>query len=164
MATWERARLSFGRQPPPVQEQLPELRRGVRVREVLIIAVLVVSTSLWVASALTRQARETATPRPDPPRDAATSATTAQPVTARPAGFVVTFGEFSHQDTARRQARLVRSKGYLATVSRSGPSLRVISRIYDDRHQAEFWAAIFHEIGIPATPVSVSRLGQTTAD
>lgn len=170
MATWERARLSTSRPLPPGDEWRHETISGARVRSVVVIVVVVVSTTLWVASAFSRRVGPVATVAPPPPAAVGTAVRPAvssirpQDGARTPAGFVVTFGEFSRRDEAVRQVRLVRSKGYLAVVTRSGSSLRVTSRTYDDRHEAEFWAEIFQEIGLPGTLESMGGLGLTTAD
>lgn len=170
MATWERARSSAKWPLPPGDVRRPEVMSSVRIRGVVVGVAVVVSTTLWVASALTRRAGPVATVTPPPP---ATVAPAVRPAVSSsptrggartPAGFVVTFGEFSRRDEAVAQVRLVRSKGYRAAVMRSGSSLVVISRTYDDRHEAEFWAEIFQEIGIPGTPGSVGLVDPATAD
>lgn len=166
MATWERARSSAKRPLPPGDVWRPGMIASARIRGAVVVVAVVVSTTLWVASAFTRRAGPVATVTPPPPATVApaVSSSPARNGARTPAGFVVTFGEFSRRDEAVAQVRLVRSKGYLAGVMRSGPSLVVISRTYDYRHEAEFWAEIFQEIGIPGTPGSVGLVDPTLAD
>lgn len=169
MATWERARSSAKRPLPPGDVWRPEMISSARIRGVVVVVAVVVSTTLWVASAFTRRAGPVATVTPPPPaavapavRPAVSSSPTRDGART-PAGFVVTFGEFSRRDEAVAQVRVVRSKGYLAAVTRAGSTLRVTSRIYGDRQEAEFWAEIFLEIGIPGTTMSAG-VSPVTAD
>ncbi len=62
--------------------------------------------------------------------------------------FVVSFGSFPHQRTAEARARVIRGKGYHASVARLGRSFHVFSHTYRDRSRAEFWSKVFGEIGL----------------
>ncbi len=68
-----------------------------------------------------------------------------------PAGrFVVAFGRFERREAADAHARLVRSKGYIARVVRSGAAYVVVSRPYRSLAAAQFWTGVFGEIGLQA--------------
>ncbi len=64
--------------------------------------------------------------------------------------FVVAFGRFERLESADAQARLVRSKGYIAAVVRSGTAYLVVSRPYHSLAAAKFWSSIFSDIGLEA--------------
>ncbi len=64
--------------------------------------------------------------------------------------FVVAFGRFQRQESAEAHARLVRSKGYVAKVVRSGAAYVVVSRPYRSLSDARFWSKVFGELGLEA--------------
>lgn len=64
--------------------------------------------------------------------------------------YVVSFGRFPQRQVAEAHARLVRTKGYAATVTRVGSSFTVVSRPYPDKGRAEFWAGVFRHVGLQA--------------
>lgn len=71
-------------------------------------------------------------------------------VTPAPRRFMVAFGRFERREAADARARLVRSKGYIARVVRSGAAYVVVSRQYRSLADAQFWTAVFGEIGLQA--------------
>lgn len=79
---------------------------------------------------------------------------------ARAGRFVVAFGRFQRRESAEAQARLVRSKGYIAGVVRSGTAYLVVSRQYRSLADAKFWSSIFSSLGLEAK--AMARLEATT--
>jgi len=67
---------------------------------------------------------------------------------AQARSYVISFGSFGHPRPAEARARLVRSKGYQASVTRVGRSFHVVGHTYRDRTRAEFWSKVFGEIGL----------------
>lgn len=64
--------------------------------------------------------------------------------------YIVSFGRFPQRQAAEAHARVVRTKGYAATVTRVGSSFTVVSRSYPDKGRAEFWAGVFRQVGLQA--------------
>ncbi len=60
----------------------------------------------------------------------------------------VIFGRFASPREAQARARLVRRKGYIASVVRVGGAYAVVSRPYPSLEAARSWAEIFREIGL----------------
>lgn len=68
--------------------------------------------------------------------------------------FVLTFGHYARRDRALAYARVVRSKGYIASVVQTDQGFTVVSRSYASLEAARFWSAIFEEIGIEVRAVT----------
>ncbi len=68
--------------------------------------------------------------------------------------FLVAFGRFERREAADARARLVRSKGYIARVVRSGAAYLVVSRPYHSLAAAQFWTGVFGEIGLQASALA----------
>lgn len=71
-------------------------------------------------------------------------------VASRTRRFVVAFGRFQRLESAEAQARIVRGKGYIAAVVRSGTAYLVVSRQYRSLSDAKFWSSIFSKLGLEA--------------
>ncbi len=167
MATWEYGKL-YHWTPEAARPQ--GLRKSVSLARLVTLASLVLvllsTAPYWAARIPLRTGRVTAPPRisestpttfvPATPKQAARLAGTqtvapklGQPVRRRaPRSFVVSFGSFPHQRTAEARARVIRGKGYHASVARLGGSFHVFSHTYRDRSRAEFWSKVFGEIGL----------------
>lgn len=72
----------------------------------------------------------------------------------RPGGFVVSFGRFARRERAEAYARVVRSKGYIASVAQADTGFTVVSRPYASLDAARFWSTIFEEIGLEVRAVT----------
>lgn len=70
------------------------------------------------------------------------------------AKYVVSFGRFARRESANARARVIRSKGYIASVVRAGSAYLVVSRPYASLDAAEFWSGIFSEIGLPVRAIT----------
>src|SRR3989449_9906380 len=78
-------------------------------------------------------------------------------IASRAGRFVVAFGRFERFESAEAQARLVRSKGYIAAVGRAGTAFVGVSRQYRSLADAKVWSSIFSKLGLGAkalTPLS----------
>jgi hypothetical protein len=93
--------------------------------------------------------------RPSPPGVRSQAGTRpAGAFAVRPADAArVVFGRFARRQDADARARLVRRKGYMATVVRVGEVYLVVSRAYSSPQAAQFWARVFREIGLRARVV-----------
>jgi cell division septation protein DedD len=80
----------------------------------------------------------------------AVGATRAEPHRPPLAEYAVSFGEFVNRTTADTMMHLIRSKGYIVYVARSGESFWVMTRPYRTRAQAERLANALQDIGLPA--------------
>lgn len=78
--------------------------------------------------------------------------------------FAVNFGEFKHRTAAEMYARFVRSRGYLAKVSRLGPEFHVLGRGHLDKTRAESWASVFREIGLEASVTAIKETAPYPVD
>ncbi len=176
MATWERE--TRGSRSIPAEQQRPfPLLHLALANGLVFLFVASVSWGLKIQSEVVQTASITALSHPASVKSAVPvqatkplyTAAKAQPtlrtsqvVSRRPpqvtARFVVSFGGFPRREIAETRARLVRSKGYFATVTRVGPSYHVVSHPYPDRHVAEYWSKVFHQIGLPG---NVTALGET---
>jgi hypothetical protein len=74
----------------------------------------------------------------------ATGAASVRPV------YAVSVGEFGDAITAESMMHLVRSKGYIVSVTQYGDTFVVVTRPYRTRRQAEHLANALQEIGLPA--------------
>ena len=167
MATWEYGKLHLltleaagpqGRRKPASLARLATLAS--------LVLVLLSTAPYWGVRIPLRTGRLSAPPRiseskpstytPVAPKQAGRLAGTqtvarqlGQPVRRRaPRSFVVSFGSFPHQRTAEARARVIRGKGYHASVARVGGAFHVFSHTYRDRSRAEFWSKVFGEIGL----------------
>ncbi len=125
------------------------------------LTVLVIAAGPWVfraegpSSARMTPARVGALEAPRPMRSVVTTRAIRSRQTLRIAftssgNFLVTFGRFERRESAEAHARLVRSKWYIAKIMQSGGAHLVVSRPYRTLADAQFWSAIFGEIGLEA--------------
>ena len=75
--------------------------------------------------------------------------------------YLLEFGRFGNLPAAQAQARLVRSKGYMARVAEGGTSYRVVGREFRSQANAERWKVIFEGIGLQSR-VSQQVVAQRT--
>ncbi len=168
MATWEYGKLHHWTPEAARPQGLRKPASLARLATLASLILVLLSTApYWAARIPLRTGRVAAPPRiseskpgaftPATPKQAARIAGThavgpqpGQPTRRRvPArSFVVSFGSFPHQRTAEARARVIRGKGYHASVTRLGRSFHVLSHTYHDRSRAEFWSKVFGEIGL----------------
>ncbi len=165
MATWEYGKLHHEGARPQGLRKAASLARLAALAS--LVLVLLSTAPYWTARIPVRTGRVATPPRITEskpgaftratPKQAARIAGTqtvapqlGQPTRRRAlaSSFVVSFGSFPHQRTAEVRARVIRSKGYHASVTQVGRSFHVFSRTYRDRSRAEFWSKIFGEIGL----------------
>lgn len=150
MATWER---QTARRAPRAVRNLGGIGAAVLV---LLLAVGTLEASRLSMLRALRAPKEQRATTPQPQTEAKTSiserAQRIQPARSIAVqtnrNFIVIFGDFSRRDEAEIYARKVRSKGYLAGVVPAGQAFRVVSHPYASQERAEFWTAIFQEIGL----------------
>ena len=155
MATWDEQtgadKITPGRRMP-VARQIPQLVAAG------LTALVLASGPYWALRSVTMpssQANTVRTGAVELPPSARSRTVMGQAGTGRlslpQAGrFVVAFGRFERLEPAQAQARLVRSKGYIAAVIRSGAAYLVVSRPYRSLADAKFWSSIFSNIGLEA--------------
>ena len=156
MATWDER--TFQRRIEPTPE-VPVVRQVPQIIAAGLTALLLASGPYWALRA--------AVPQPSvgiahlngvlevTPAVRSWAVTVTQPgqgrsMASRAARFVVAFGRFERLESAKAQARLVRSKGYIAAVVRSGTAYVVVSRQYRSLADAKFWSSIFSKLGLEA--------------
>ena len=156
MATWDERTFQSRITPVP---RVPMARQVPQVIAAGLTALLLASGPYWALRA--------AVPQPSvgiahlngvlevTPAVRSWAVTVTQPgqgrsMASRAARFVVAFGRFERLESAEAQARLVRSKGYIAAVVRSGTAYVVVSRQYRSLADAKFWSSIFSKLGLEA--------------
>ena len=172
MATWDER--TFQRRIEPTPE-VPVVRQVPQIIAAGLTALLLASGPYWALRATMLQASVSSTIRGEPaeitPVTRSSGATAVRPGQGRTVGsragrFVVAFGRFERLESAKAQARLVRSKGYIAAVVRSGTAYVVVSRQYRSLADAKFWSSIFSKLGLEAkalTRLEARRHQQLTA-
>ncbi len=158
MATWEvGSRVQTWTEPEPapsVARQIPQLLAAGLV-------VLLMASGPYYVLRIALPQSQIATAVSVGPLEAPPTVRSALSVAAAPPGqvagvapaqgrFMVAFGRFERREAADARARLVRSKGYIARVVRSGAAYVVVSRSYRSLADAQFWTGVFGEIGLQA--------------
>lgn len=107
------------------------------------------------------QRRPTEVPQAQDRRPRAASLRSAHEPSAFTNIYILEFGRFGNPSAAQAHARLVRSRGYIASVADSGTSYRVVGREFRSQANAERWKGIFEGIGLQSR-VSQQVVAQRT--